>query len=202
MNSTAVLGISSTISPALILYLPCYRVAHPALAKIAKDVFDRHMPTDNQINIKRDYITVSESDLLNVACGGQVSTEGVRSNLEVALRYTESWLRGQGCLAIHHLMEDAATAEVSRSQVWQWARHSVTTKEGVVITGAYNVKILEAVYADLVKQARPGHKFAEALRYLREIVTGKYFPEFITRFVPRSSKLFTNKHLQRPLRYA
>jgi len=155
-------------------------VAHPALAKIAKDVFDRYMPTENQIALSRDYVSVSAQDLLDVVCDGQVSNEGVRSNLEVALRYTESWLRGQGCLAIHHLMEDAATAEVSRSQVWQWARHGVTTKEGVVINGTYNVKILESVCAELVKDARPDHKFCEALSYLREIVTGKYFPDFIT----------------------
>ncbi|RPA81780.1 malate synthase, glyoxysomal [Ascobolus immersus RN42] len=155
-------------------------VAHPALAKIAKDVFDKHMPTDNQIEVKRDYEDISEADLLNVQLKGQVSTEGVRSNLEVALRYTESWLRGQGCLAIHHLMEDAATAEVSRSQVWQWARHGVTTKEGVVITAAYNERTLDTVYAELVRSAPVGHRFEDAHRYLREIVTGKFFPEFIT----------------------
>jgi malate synthase len=156
-------------------------VAHPALAKIAKDVFDEHMPTENQIDKLQEQQKITAADLLNIGNLGQISIPGLKSNLEVALRYTESWLRGQGCLAIHHLMEDAATAEVSRSQVWQWARHSVTTKEGIMITGAFNVDLLQKIYDEVRDGAPSGNKFSEAFNYLREIITGKYYPEFITR---------------------
>lgn len=155
-------------------------VAHPALAKIAKTVFDEHMPTEHQIDRALESRTITEADLLNVADIGQVSIAGVKSNLEVALRYTESWLRGQGCLAIHHLMEDAATAEVSRSQVWQWARHSVTTKEGTVVTGSFNLEMIQIIYEEVLSDAPSGNKFSEAYDYLRQIITGKFYPEFIT----------------------
>lgn len=158
-------------------------MAHPALAEIAKKVFDEYMAEPNQISKIPSFGNITAKDLLNVANIGTISVEGVKANLEVALRYTESWIRGQGCLAIHHLMEDAATAEVSRSQVWQWARHSVTTKEGVVITGQYNLQVLDAVYREISRTASPGNKFLEAFNYLKEIVSGKFYPDFITRSV-------------------
>jgi len=92
-------------------------VAHPALAKIASDVFSENMPTPNQIFRRREDVCVSAQDLLNMNMPGQVTEEGIRKNLEIGLGYMEGWLRGVGCVPINYLMEDAATAEVSRSQV-------------------------------------------------------------------------------------
>jgi len=92
-------------------------VAHPVLAKIASDVFNEHMPTPNQIFRRREDVCVSAQDLLNMNMPGQVTEEGIRKNLEIGLGYMEGWLRAVGCVPINYLMEDAATAEVSRSQV-------------------------------------------------------------------------------------
>lgn len=92
-------------------------VAHPALAKIAVDVFNQHMPTPNQIFNRREEVSVSGMDLLNMNMPGSVTEEGIRKNLVIGLSYMEAWLRTVGCVPINYLMEDAATAEVSRSQV-------------------------------------------------------------------------------------
>lgn len=92
-------------------------VAHPALAKIASDVFNEVMPTPNQIFRRREDVKVSAQDLLNMNMPGQVTEEGIRKNIEIGLGYMEGWLRAVGCVPINYLMEDAATAEVSRSQV-------------------------------------------------------------------------------------
>lgn len=93
------------------------RVAHPALAKIASDVFNKHMPTPNQIFNRREDVEVFGMDLLNMNMPGGITEEGIRKNLEIGIRYMEGWLRAVGCVPINYLMEDAATAEVSRSQV-------------------------------------------------------------------------------------
>jgi malate synthase len=96
------------------------RVAHPALAKIASDVFNQHMPTPNQIFKRREEVEVSGMDLLNMNMPGSITEEGIHKNLVIGLAYMEGWLRAIGCVPINFLMEDAATAEVSRSQVCFW----------------------------------------------------------------------------------
>lgn len=93
------------------------RVAHPALSKIATDVFNQHMPTPNQIFKRREDVSVSAMDLLNMNMPGTVTEQGIRKNIEIGLGYMEGWLRAIGCVPLNYLMEDAATAEVSRSQV-------------------------------------------------------------------------------------
>ncbi|MCK9905584.1 malate synthase A, partial [Frankia sp. Cpl3] len=97
-------------------------VAHPGLVPIAMEVFDRFMPEPNQIGRKREDVQVTAADLLAVP-EGQITEAGLRTNISVAIRYVEAWLRGSGAVPIFHLMEDAATAEISRAQVWQWIRH-------------------------------------------------------------------------------
>lgn len=92
-------------------------VAHPALAKIATEVFNQYMPTPNQIFNRREEITVSSMDLLNMNMPGGITEDGISKNIEIGLSYMEGWLRAVGCVPINYLMEDAATAEVSRSQV-------------------------------------------------------------------------------------
>jgi malate synthase len=95
-------------------------VAHPGLVPVAKEVFDAHMTTPNQIHIKRDDVRVSASDLLAVP-KGEITEAGLKVNIDVGIQYLESWLMGNGCVPIYNLMEDAATAEISRTQVWQMA---------------------------------------------------------------------------------
>jgi malate synthase len=95
-------------------------VAHPGLVPLAKEVFDRLMPTQNQLHKQRPDVQKTAADLLKFAPQGPITEAGLRVNIEVALCYIGAWLSGTGCVPIHNLMEDAATAEISRSQVWQW----------------------------------------------------------------------------------
>ncbi len=97
-------------------------VAHPALVQVAMEQFDEHMPTPNQIHRKREDVEVAAEDLLEVPTG-TITEEGLRTNCSVGVQYIASWLRGNGAAPINNLMEDAATAEISRTQVWQWVRH-------------------------------------------------------------------------------
>jgi malate synthase len=99
-------------------------VAHPALALIAAQEFDRHMPTPNQLFLRRPEWRVGRNDLLNMNLPGRVTEAGIRRNIDIGLGYIDGWLRGLGCVALNSMMEDAATAEVSRSQLWQWCRVS------------------------------------------------------------------------------
>ncbi len=103
-------------------------VAHPGLVGIAKDIFDQYMPTPNQINVKREDVHVTAADLLKVP-EGDITEKGLRHNVDVGIQYLESWLRGSGCVPIYNLMEDAATAEISRTQVWQWAHYGRQPKQ-------------------------------------------------------------------------
>ena len=98
-------------------------VAHPALVAVAQEIFDEHMPTPNQLDKLREDVQVSREQLL-AAPSGTISRAGFDNNVEVCLRYTAAWLDGLGCVPIHHLMEDAATAEIARAQLWQWLHHS------------------------------------------------------------------------------
>jgi malate synthase len=97
-------------------------VAHPALVPVAQQVFDQYMPSPNQLGVVRADVCVTRNHLI-APCSGSISRAGFDNNVKVALRYTASWLDGQGCVPIHHLMEDAATAEIARAQLWQWLHH-------------------------------------------------------------------------------
>ena len=103
-------------------------VAHPALVKVAKDVFNRHMSTPNQIDSHPGSIgaNITESDLLqlpSIAHGKAITQAGLQKGVSIVLAYTEAWLRGIGCIPLNNAMEDAATAEISRAQIWQWQVH-------------------------------------------------------------------------------
>jgi malate synthase len=108
-------------------------VAHPGLVGIAKQIFDEHMDTPNQIHMKRLDVHITRDDLLRVP-SGEVTEGGLRLNVDVGIQYLESWLRGNGCVPIYNLMEDAATAEISRTQVWQWLHHGASLSDGRKIT--------------------------------------------------------------------
>jgi malate synthase len=156
-------------------------VAHPALASIASSIFNAHMPTPNQLHVRReDVVSVSANDLLNMNVPGKVTDAGMRANLAIGLGYMEGWLRGVGCVPINSLMEDAATAEVSRSQLWQWCRHGVATAEGRAVTKEYALRLLGEIARDLERKAPKGNKYATAAKYYATQVTGEDYGEFLT----------------------
>jgi malate synthase len=100
---------------------------------VAKEVFDRIMPGRNQLHVKRDDVCVKASDLLAFAPQAPITEQGLRTNISVNLQYMGSWLAGNGCVPVNNLMEDAATAEISRTQLWQWIHHGAKLDSGAVV---------------------------------------------------------------------
>jgi malate synthase len=149
-------------------------VAHPALVPIAKEIFDAHMKEANQISRRRDSVRVSSKDLLAVA-EGQISEEGLRWNIEVGLQYLESWLRGSGCVPIYNLMEDAATAEICRAQVWQWVRHRAKLSDGRLVSQ----EMVRKVIAEQ-KNKLQGRRMSAAADIYERMITSPDFAEFLT----------------------
>lgn len=160
-------------------------IAHPALAPIANEIF-KQMLTPNQINSPREAsgAPVTQLDLLSPYIEGGVITEnGIVANLRIGLSYIEAWLRGIGCVPINYLMEDAATAEVSRSQLYQWVHHGACTDKGKAITPQYVAQLMDRVLDELIAKARPGHKFYEAANYFKDDVTGRKYHDFLTTLI-------------------
>lgn len=156
-------------------------VAHPQLASIALDVFNKHMPAPNQIYRRREDVHVTARDLINpYIAGGKITEEGISKNLYIGLGYMEAWLRGVGCVPINYLMEDAATAEVSRSQLNQWVKHGVTTAEGKIVTKDYVLALLDAEVKKATAIAGKGNKYAEAASYLKPEITDAKYSDFLT----------------------
>jgi malate synthase len=149
-------------------------VAHPGLVPIAKEVFDSHMNGANQIRLRRDDVQVSAKDLLAVT-EGKITEEGLRWNIDVGLQYLESWLRGSGCVPIYNLMEDAATAEICRAQVWQWVRHGAKLSDGRPVTQ----EMVRSIIAQQ-KSKLPGGRIAEASEIFERMMTSPDFAEFLT----------------------
>ncbi len=154
-------------------------VAHPGLVGLAKQVFDRGMPQPNQIARKRQDVHVTAADLMRVPAGS-ITEAGLRANLNVGLGYVESWLRGTGCVPLHHLMEDAATAEISRSQLWQWIRHGATLADGRRVTRELCHRMLAEELAQLEAQAPAANRYEDAARLFRELIDAERFVEFLT----------------------
>ncbi|KDN63796.1 putative malate synthase [Colletotrichum sublineola] len=155
-------------------------VAHPALASIASDVFNKNMPTPNQLFVRREDVKIGQNDLLNMNVPGKITEEGIKKNLNIGLGYMEAWIRGIGCVPINYLMEDAATAEVSRSQLWQWVKHGVSTAEGKKVDKAYALKLLKESTDELSSKAPKGNKFHLAAQYFAGQVTGEDYADFLT----------------------
>jgi malate synthase len=154
-------------------------VAHPGLVAIAKEVFDREMPRPNQIARKRQDVEVTAADLL-VVPKGTISEAGLRQNLNVGIGYIEAWLRGSGCVPLYNLMEDAATAEISRAQVWQWIRHGARLEDGRVVDAALCRTVLDEEFARLRTAAGNGGCYEDAARLFRNLIEAPSFPEFLT----------------------
>jgi len=158
-------------------------VAHPGLVGIAKSIFDQHMPEANQIARKRQDVNVSAADLLAVPTGA-ITEAGLRQNLNVGIGYLEAWLRGTGCVPLYHLMEDAATAEISRAQVWQWIRHKARLADGRTVDLALCRRLLDEELAKLRKtvgdEAYDNGRFGDAAGLFLGLIEAKRFPEFLT----------------------
>ncbi len=154
-------------------------VAHPDLVPTARAEFDAVLgDRPNQVDRQRDDVHVTAADLLDLRIEGVVTDAGVRSNVSIALRYIESWLRGVGAAAIDNLMEDAATAEISRSQLWQWIHQRVVTAQGTPITHRLVERELESVLAELPRTA--GDRFDDAAAVFRAVTLEEDFPTFLT----------------------
>ena len=166
-------------------------VAHPGLVSIAREIFDKHMTGPNQIDRIRPGTRVSARDLLEVP-DGDITLAGLRHNVDVGIRYLEAWLRGSGCVPIHHLMEDAATAEICRAQVWQWVKHGAVLKSGGKVTVALVKRTirqeLKGLKQTLGMEAYDPDGLALAAKLLEEMMTGQQMPEWLTTVAYRHIK--------------
>jgi len=149
-------------------------VAHPGLVPIAKEIFDAHMKEANQIQRRREQVHITPADLLTVT-KGDITEDGLRWNIDVGLQYLEAWLRGSGCVPIYNLMEDAATAEICRAQVWQWLRHRATLNNGRQVTP----ELVRSVIAEK-RDHLPGARMTEAAQIYEQMMTDPDFAEFLT----------------------
>ncbi|HEU5129048.1 MAG TPA: malate synthase A [Glycomyces sp.] len=155
-------------------------VAHPDLVPVAMAVFDEHLGgLPNQIDRLRDDVVPDGRALLDVAATeGAVTERGIRANIEVGVRYIESWLRGDGAAAINNLMEDAATAEISRSQIWQWIHCRARTDTGREVTRAWVEALVREEFAAF--ERFDGDRFDDALAIFAECALGEDYPTFLT----------------------
>ena len=155
-------------------------VAHPDLIPVARERFDAYLgDAPNQKQRLREDVHVEAEQLLQTEIPGSTVTEaGVRNNVSVAIQYIDNWLRGTGAAAIYNLMEDAATAEISRAQLWQWRRHGVSTAEGQLIDAAFYTKIRDEELAKL--GGREVGRQGEATDVLDQLVLSDDFIEFLT----------------------
>ncbi|HEY1451968.1 MAG TPA: malate synthase A [Roseiarcus sp.] len=158
-------------------------VAHPDLVPIAMEVFDRMMPGKNQLTKKRDDVHVTQADLIEVHKGKRTE-EGLRENIRVGVQYIEAWLRGRGAVPIYNLMEDAATAEISRAQVWQWLHLKARFDDGREATPALFKQALksemERVKGEVGAKAFEGGRFNEAIALFSDMSLAAEFEEFLT----------------------
>jgi len=154
-------------------------VAHPGLVPVAREIFDKYMPEANQISSGQKASAVQAKDLIAVP-KGDITEEGLRWNIDVGLQYLHSWLEGSGCVPIYNLMEDAATAEICRAQVWQWIRHGAHFKDGRLVTEGMVKEIIHQRAAELGKGPGKDEKLEQASRVLEQLATSKEFAEFLT----------------------
>ncbi|HKU48133.1 MAG TPA: malate synthase A [Burkholderiales bacterium] len=155
-------------------------VAHPGLVPVAKAVFDQHMPQPNQYNRQRPDVNVSAAQLLDFQPERPITEAGLRNNISVGIQYVGAWLAGNGCVPVYNLMEDAATAEISRSQIWQWIRSPKgALDDGRKVTAAL-FKTLLSEELRKVKDAGAEGKLDEAAKLFEKITTDDQYVEFLT----------------------
>ena len=158
-------------------------IAHPGLASIAMDAFNLVMPDSNQFHIMKEDVVISAEDLLKVP-KGDITEDGVRSNIRVGIQYVEAWLLGNGCVPLYHLMEDAATAEISRAQLWQWIHHNANLNDGRKITvdnfDKWLVEELIVIESEIGTKRFNSGRFHEASNLFSEMIKKEVFDEFLT----------------------
>ncbi len=158
-------------------------VAHPDLVPVAMEVFDRLMPGPNQLQVKREDVNVTATDLVEMHKGKRTE-EGLRENIRVGVQYIEAWLRGRGAVPIYNLMEDAATAEISRAQVWQWVHLKARLDDGREATPEMFREALagemERVKGEVGAAAYEGGRFPEAIKLFSDMSLAPQFEEFLT----------------------
>jgi malate synthase len=157
-------------------------VAHPGLVKIAMDVFNEHMPKPNQLDRQLSY-GIKAEDLLKRP-DGKLTEEGLRNNINVGVQYVEAWISGNGCVPLHNLMEDAATAEISRTQVWQWLRHGASLADGRKVTRELVLRTIDDELAGIRKTLGDERyykgRFAEAAGIMARMSTADQCADFLT----------------------
>ena len=159
-------------------------VAHPGLVSIAEKVFDEHMSGLNQVDRQRDDVEITAQDLLCIP-EGEITQAGLEGNVSAALRYIAAWKGGHGSVPIHNLMEDVATAEIARAQLWQWIRYpkGVMNDGGKVTVDLFEQALeheLQQIRSELGEQAYAESHAQEAADLLRKLVTDDHFAEFLT----------------------
>jgi malate synthase len=158
-------------------------IAHPGLAQVAREPFDAIMRGPNQLHVLRSEVQVTREDLLRVP-EGAITEAGVRGCIRVGVQYLEAWLRGVGCVPLYHLMEDAATAEICRAQLWQWVRHGARTNDGQRLTperfeGLLSEE-LDRIHDEVGRSRLQGGLFPTATRLFEELIQRDTFEEFLT----------------------
>ena len=147
------------------------------------EVFDRLMPEPNQIGRQRDDVMVGQRELLEVHPGNKTEA-GLRDNIRVGVQYIEAWLRGKGAVPLYNLMEDAATAEISRSQIWQWLTFGAQLDDGQTVTAPLFAKLLDeemaGVRAEIGAEAYDAGRFPEAIELFRTLSTADDLVPFLT----------------------
>ena len=158
-------------------------VAHPDLVAVAMSEFNKYMPKANQLDVLRKDVNITEQDLVEIP-QGTVTESGIRKNINVGILYTEAWLRGHGAVALYNLMEDAATAEISRTQVWQWLKNEVKLEDGTIFTRALFNDIFDNEVEKLITEVGQDNitntKFKLAINLFQKLVTQEEFEEFLT----------------------
>jgi malate synthase len=158
-------------------------VAHPGLVEIAKAEFDEHMPTPNQVNRLREDVEITRANLIEPPAGTRTEA-GLRLNIRVGIQYLEAWLGGLGCVPLYNLMEDAATAEISRTQIWQWLHHGASLDDGRKVTRELVQQLIPEELARVrgeigAKRFDEGH-FDEARTIFERVATADDLEEFLT----------------------
>ena len=158
-------------------------IAHPGLATVAREPFDEVMTGPNQLGVRREDVKVSAADLLSVP-DGAITEEGVRGCIRVGVQYLEAWLRGNGAVPLYHLMEDAATAEICRAQLWQWLHHGARTSDGEPVTVARFDRLLteelSRIHEEVGAERLTAGVFPTAARLFEQMTKSESFDEFLT----------------------
>lgn len=157
-------------------------IAHPLINKIAMDIFNEHMLGPNQYHVRREDVRVAAADLLNTNVKGKITDAGVRSNVSAAIAYSAAWISGNGCIPLNHLMEDAATAEIARIQLWQWIKYDSFLDSGHPITTGYIDSLVEEIVPQIPKivPAIKDEQVRIAADYLKAQVRKEWPSDFLT----------------------